>query len=69
MQVNVECYSGFRGDETPRSFWRGERKIAIMEIMKRWITPDHRYFKVKGDDEHLYTLCYDVISCEWDVHL
>lgn len=59
MKIRVECYAGHRGDEEPRAFWLGERRIAVIEIVDRWIAPDHRYFKVRGEDGHAYVLRSD----------
>ena len=31
--VRVECYAGSRGEEEPRRFFRGERRVEIAEIL------------------------------------
>ena len=69
MKIKVECYSGYRGEETPRRFWLEERLIEIKEVVDRWLDPDHRYFKVLGDDHATYILRYDVVSFKWDLTL
>ncbi len=33
MQISVECYSGYRGEEEPRAFWLGERRIEVVELL------------------------------------
>jgi len=50
VDLRVECYSGHRGEETPRRFYLGNRHIEVAEVIDRWLGPDHRYFKVRGDD-------------------
>ncbi len=45
MQIQVACYAGYRGEETPRQIRLGERKIEVKEIQDRWLAPNHRYFK------------------------
>jgi len=65
MQIRVECYAGYRGEQEPRTFWLGERRIAVVEIVDRWIAPDHRYFRVKADDGHVYVLRSDGVNGEW----
>jgi hypothetical protein len=65
VKVRVECYAGYRGDQEPRVFWLGERRVAALEILDRWIAPNHRYFKVRADDGHAYILRWDEASCEW----
>jgi hypothetical protein len=33
--------------------------------MDQWLAPDHRYFKIRGDDGDLYIVRHDVASGEW----
>jgi hypothetical protein len=56
LRLRVECYAGYRGEELPRRFSIGEREIRVEAILDRWLAPDHRYFKVKGDDGDVYIL-------------
>jgi len=65
MDIKVECYSGYMGEEIPRRLWLDSQKIEIKEIEKQWISPGHRYFKIKDDDENIYTIFYDLMSWEW----
>jgi hypothetical protein len=65
--IRVECYAGYRGEETPVRFYLGERKVEVIEVLDRWLSPDHRYFKVKGDDGGLYIIRYDVLSDQWEL--
>jgi len=67
MDIKVECYAGYREEETPRRFWLGTRKVEIEDILDRWIAPDHRYFKVLGDDDARYILRYDTASWNWQL--
>jgi len=67
MAIRVECYAGYRGEQEPRAFWLGERRLEALEILDRWLAPDHRYFKVKADDGNLYILRYDEACGEWDL--
>lgn len=65
MLIRVECYAGYRGDETPRRFWLGERPVAVIDVLDRWQGEDHRYFKLRGDDGASYILRHDVRSGAW----
>jgi len=67
--IRVECYAGYRGEETPRAFFIRDRRIAVGEVLDRWLAPDHRYFKIKGDDGCLYILRHDVPSGKWEITL
>ncbi len=63
--VEVDCYAGHRGDERPRRFTLGGRRIEVVEVVDAWLAPDHRYFKVTGDDGSTYLLRQDLRSGRW----
>ena len=69
ISVKVSCYAGYKGEETPRSFAIKERQVKVQEVLDRWLAPDHRYFKVRGDDGDLYILRHDVTSDQWELAL
>jgi hypothetical protein len=59
MDVKVDCYAGYRGEETPRRFEIDGRRVEVVGVIARWLGPDHRYFKVRGDDGAVYLLRVD----------
>ncbi len=63
----MHCYAGHRGEEEPRAFDLGERRLEVIEIVDRWLAPDHRYFKVHADDGNVYILRHDELAGEWDM--
>ena len=65
IEIKVECYAGYRGEETPRSIRFKTRKIEVKKILDRWLDPDHRYFKVLGDDEGVYIIRQDMNTWIW----
>ena len=67
MTIRVESYAGHRGEETPRRFHIGERRIEVVEVIDRWHAPDHRYFKIKGDDLATYILRHDMGAARWEL--
>lgn len=69
IPVSVSCYAGYRGEETPRRFLMGENRVEVREVMDRWLAPDHRYFKLRGDDGALYLLRHDVEADRWELIL
>jgi hypothetical protein len=69
MGPRVECYAGYRGEETPRVFYLGDRRVVVAEVLDRWLAPDHRNFKVRGDDGGLYILQHDVEKDRWEITL
>ena len=50
LAVTVECYAGYRGEETPRRFALAGTTIEVAEVVDRWLAPDHRYFTVLDGD-------------------
>jgi hypothetical protein len=69
MKLRVECYAGYKGEETPRAFHLGDRRVEVKEVLDQWLAPDHRYFKVRGDDGGLYILRHDGPTDTWELTL
>ena len=69
MQIRVDCYAGYRGEETPRFIRLADNKIEVIQVLDRWLAPDHRYFKVLGDDEATYIIRHDSVSGQWELVL
>ncbi len=67
MEARVDCYAGYRGEETPRRFETFGRQVEVVEVIDRWLGEDHRYFKVRGDDGALYLLRHDERTERWDL--
>ncbi len=67
MEIKVESYSGYRGEETPRCLLTEIRKIRVKKILDRWQAPDYRYFKIIGDDDALYIIRHDQKSWKWEL--
>lgn len=65
--LRVECYSGYRGEETPRRFFIGEREVEVLEVLDRWLDPTHRYFKLRGSDSGIYLLRHDTVADRWEL--
>ncbi|MGD2270178.1 MAG: hypothetical protein PVI06_07250 [Desulfobacterales bacterium] len=67
LSLKVECYAGYRGEERPRCIWMGKRKITVLEVIDRWLAPDHRYFKILGDDRATYIIRHDIENWRWEL--
>jgi hypothetical protein len=67
IPVRVECYAGYRADERPEAFWLQGRRIAVREILDRWLGEDHAYFKVTGEDGVRYILRRDDCRDQWEL--
>ena len=68
FSIAVECYAGYRGEETPVRFTIGNRIFDIDEVTDRWLAPDHRYFKVRAAGD-TYILRHNVTSATWELTL
>lgn len=70
--IQVECYTGYKANETPRAFtWKGER-YRIVEIRDRWYeggisrrSVKLDYYKVLAEDGRDYILRYHTLFDKW----
>jgi hypothetical protein len=67
MKLKVECYAGHRGEEEPRVFFLDARRVAVIAVFDRWLSPNYRYFKVQADDGGIYILRHDESTDQWDL--
>ena len=65
--VNVECYAGHRGEQTPRTLIIGDRRIAVAEVLDAWLAPEYRYFKLRGADGDTYVVRHDERTGIWEL--
>jgi hypothetical protein len=65
--IRVECYAGYRGEQSPRRIHLGKRPIAVTEILDQWLAPEHRYFKIRGDDSGTYIIRHDTRTDIWEL--
>jgi hypothetical protein len=74
--IHVECHSGYRADEYPKSFlWKNDRH-EIVEITDRWHQGEHSpeyhvsdYFKVNTTRNETYLLKHDLENDEWYLYI
>ena len=67
--LRVECYAGHSGEAIPRVLYVGERKVFVEQVLDAWLGPDHRYFKLKGDDGDVYIIQQETASGTWELTL
>ncbi|MDJ0784733.1 MAG: hypothetical protein QNJ22_22405 [Desulfosarcinaceae bacterium] len=67
IQIEVRCYAGYRGEETPRRLYLGRRRVEVEKVLDRWLAPDHRYFKLQGDDGGVYIIRHDPAAAAWEL--
>ena len=70
-KVKVVAYSGYRGEETPRTILLHGTSIEVTEILNQWIeeTLDDRttkrFYQIKGDDGVVRRIYYNEKTMEW----
>ncbi len=69
MRIRVLCYEGYKGQETPRALFLGERRIEVLEVLDRWLGEDYEYVKIDASDGTRYILRYDRKADEWEIHM
>ena len=69
ITIHVDCYAGYRGEQEPRTVCFGQHTVAVAEILDRWLSPDHRYFKFRGDDGARYIIRHDEREHRWELTL
>jgi hypothetical protein len=60
VQVEVDCYSGYKADERPVRFRLDGREYLVEELLDQWYGLNDVFFKVLADDGNLY-----ILSREW----
>jgi len=70
-RIEVIAYSGYRGEEIPRTIFFQSQRIEVIGILKQWIQErsdnreTRRYYQFKGNDGNLHTIYYDEKVMEW----
>src|SRR6516164_6581522 len=65
MRIQIEPHADLRA--APRSLYRGERRIDIIEIVDQWYGPGYRYVKVRAHDNSVYIFRFDEICDQWEL--
>ncbi len=65
--IRVECYAGYRGEETPRRFHLGDNAGDVVEVLDLSISPENRYLKCLISDGSTYLLRHDVRADCWEL--
>ncbi len=69
--IQVTAYSGYRGEESPRSFLIEGKRVEVRKVLAQWIEEDEatgersRYFRVKGNDFRVHVLRYRESDGVW----
>jgi len=69
--LEVIAYSGYRGEEVPRTFSLNKGRIEVIKVTNAWIEEDpgnrvrKRFFTVKGNDGHAHQIYYNEQASAW----
>jgi len=67
IPIKVKCYAGYRGEEEPRALEMGGGGVEVKSILDRWLSPDHRYFKVVDMDDCIYIIRHNMHTHVWEL--
>jgi len=65
--VQVECYSGYRGDERPVRFVLAGRSFEVSSVEDKWYSPGATYFRVLTAEGDRYVLRHDEAQDLWSL--
>jgi len=71
MNIKVTAYSGYRDNESPRTFLINDENMTVVEIVDRWIEENFsdrmrkRFFIVKTHENQHYKIYVDEKTLEW----
>lgn len=69
LKIEVETVPGVANVPEPRSFLLGSRHVGVAQVVDRWLSPAHAYFRIRTDDGALYILRHDVPTKQWEMTL
>jgi len=65
--VTVKSYAGYKGEETPRSFTVDGNSLLVVDVLERWYSETHSYFRVRANDQYRYVLRYHFDEGVWEL--
>ncbi len=65
--IIVDAFAGAKGEETPRAFTHEGRRRTVTEIVTRWYSETHCYFRLRADDGHRYVVRHDLDKPIWEL--
>lgn len=71
VNIKVTAYSGYRDNESPRTFLMNDETMTVVEILDMWIEEGFsdrmrkRFFIVKTDNNQNYKIYLDEKTSQW----
>ncbi len=69
LTIRVECYAGYRGEQEPVRIRLGNEQLGVIEIQDRWLSPEHRYFRILSDDNNTYIIRQNSATQDWELYM
>jgi len=73
-RIQVECYSGYKINESPKAFTYQGHRQEVQAIVDRWYEggidparPEVSYFKVKTTEDRIFILRYLSLFDAWSI--
>jgi hypothetical protein len=63
----VEAFPGYKGEKTPRSFTLNGNTLHVVQVIDRWYTETHSFFRVEASDGQRYVLRLDLDEESWEL--
>ena len=65
--VSVDAFAGYKGEKTPRSFTLEGDTLMVLQVIDRWYSETHSYFRVYASDQQRYVLRFDLDEDTWEL--
>ena len=63
----VEAVPGYKGEKSPRSFTLEGKMLHVEQVVDRWYSDTHSYFRVNASDGQRYVLRLDLDEDRWEL--
>ena len=63
----VDAFAGYKGEKTPRSFTLDGHQLLVRDVVDRWYSETHSYFRVRASDGQRYVLRLDLEEDCWEI--
>jgi len=67
QHLTVDAFAGYKGEKTPRSFVLDGRTLSVQQVVDRWYSETHSYFRIKACDGQRYVLRLDLDDDLWEL--
>lgn len=67
MTLEVHCYAGREGDESPVRFCLDGHEYVVEEVLDQWYGPEHAFFKMRADDGQSLRPASSAFGARWSL--